>query len=175
MTTWVAFLRGINLGQRQVSNADLKAVYEAKGFANVRTLIASGNIVFDSDWEPTRQSLEAAFAERFGFESGTVLRRQQELRDLIAADPFGSRAEDGDTKLYVTFLAEPAEKPLPMPFGVSGDFEVVKRTDREVFILAFRLPNGRFGLGMESVWKHFGKKQLWTSRNWNTVVKAAEK
>lgn len=175
MITYVAFLRGINLGQRQIKNADLKAAYEAMGFTNVRTLIASGNVVFDSRAKPSRARIEAGFAERFGFESGTVLRTQDELRGLVSSDPFAGRTEDGDTKLYVTFLAEPAEKPLPMPFGVKGDFEVVKVTGREVFLLAFRLPNGRFGLGMEAVWKHFGKKPLWTSRNWNTVVKAAEK
>ena len=61
-----------------------------------------------------------------------------------------------------------------MPCSVEGDFEVVHLTDGEIFILAFRMPNGRFGEGMDLIWKHFGKKRLWTSRNWNTVLKAAE-
>lgn len=176
MTTFVALLRGINLGQRQMKNADLKGEFEKLGFENVRTLIASGNVLFEGAAEKGMQArIEKALHKRFGFEIGTVLRRQDELKRLVKSDPFKGRKEDQDTKLYVTFLAEPAEKPLPMPFGVEGDFEVVKLTGREVFILAFRLPNGRFGLGMEAVWKHFGKQLLWTSRNWNTVVKAAEK
>ena len=104
-----------------------------------------------------------------------MLRRQQELRELVAADPFEGRTEDVDQKLYVTLLADPPEQPLPMPFGVEGDYEVIKQTPREVFIVAYRKPDGRYSLGMEAVWKHFGKKQLWTSRNWNTVVKAAIK
>jgi uncharacterized protein (DUF1697 family) len=172
--TWVAFLRGVNLGKRQVKNAELRAAYEAMGLDNVRTLIASGNVIFDAEDTPTREALEAGFAARFGFESGTVLRRQSELRDLIASDPFEGREEDENTKLYVTFLAEPVGKSLPMPMEVPGDFRVVKCTEREICILAFRLPTGRFGLGMEAIWKHFDKKSLWTSRNWNTVIKAAK-
>ncbi|MHB1110999.1 MAG: DUF1697 domain-containing protein [Devosia sp.] len=176
MTTFVALLRGINLGQRQMKNADLKDEFEKLGFENVRTLIASGNVLFDGEAEKgTQARIEKALRERFGFAIGTVLRTQEELKELVKSDPFKGRKEDKDTKLYVTFLAEPTEKPLPMPFGIEGDFEVVKLTGREVFILAFRLPSGRFGLGMEAVWKHFGKQLLWTSRNWNTVVKAAEK
>ncbi|MHB1103229.1 MAG: DUF1697 domain-containing protein [Devosia sp.] len=176
MTTFVALLRGINLGQRQMKNVDLKDEFEKLGFENVRTLIASGNVLFDGEAEKGMQArIEKALRERFGFAIGTVLRTQEELKELVKSDPFKGRKEDKDTKLYVTFLAESAEKPLPMPFGIEGDFEVVKLTGREVFILAFRLLNGRFGLGMEAVWKHFGKQLLWTSRNWNTVVKAAEK
>lgn len=175
MTSFVAFLRGINLGRRQIRSAELKDEFEKLGFAKVRTLLASGNVIFAGEPENGLQErIEQALHQRFGFEVGTVLRTQEELQELVKSDPFRGRKEDKDTKLYVTFLAGPAEKPLPMPFGAEGDFEVVKLTDREVFILAFRLPHGRFGQGMEVVWKHFGKKLLWTSRNWNTVVKAAE-
>ena len=172
--TWVAFLRGINLGQRQINNADLRAAYVDMGFANVRTLIASGNIIFDAAEAPDRAAVEKGFADRFGFQAGTVLRTQDELRQLVAADPFGGRVENADTKLYVTFLAEPVAGTLPMPCAEAGDFEVMHLTEREIFILAFRLPTGRYGLGMERVWKHFGKRRLWTSRNWNTVLKAAK-
>ena len=173
-TTWVAFLRGVNLGKRQVKSAELLAAYEAMGFANVRTLLASGNVIFDAETPPEQKLLEAGFAARFGFESGTVLRSQEELRALIANDPFEGRVEDHDTKLYVTFLAAPMATPQLMPREVEGDYRVVKATDRELCILAFRKPDGRYGSGMELLWKWLGKKQLWTSRNWNTVVKAAK-
>jgi uncharacterized protein (DUF1697 family) len=176
MTTYVAFLRGVNLGRRQIRSADLKDEFEKLGFEKVRTLLASGNVIFEASPEDGLQArIEAALKKRFGFEVGRVLRTQEELRELVRSDPFGGRKEDENTKLYVTLLAEAPEKPLPMPFGVEGDFEVVKVTDREVCILGFRQPNGRYSEGIEAVWKHFGKKQLWTSRNWNTVVKAAEK
>ena len=174
MRTWVALLRGINLGRRQMKNADLRDCFERMGFTGVRTLIASGNVVFEGGDEQGLQGrIEKALQERFGFDIGTVLRDRDYLRSLVKSDPFEGREEDRDTKLHVTFLAEPAAKTLPMPCRVAGDFEVVRVTESEVFILAFRLPSGRFGLGMEQVWKHFGKELLWTSRNWNTVLKAA--
>lgn len=172
--TWVAFLRGVNLGKRQVKTAELRAAYEAMGLDNVRTLIASGNVIFEAPEPPRREALEAGFAARFGFESGTVLRRQDELRALIASDPFEGRTEDEGTKLYVTFFADPVAASLPLPMEIAGDFRVVKCTDREICILAFRMPSGRFGAGMDAVGKHFDKKSLWTSRNWNTVLKAAK-
>ena len=171
MSRHVALLRGVNLGKRQVKSAELVAAFEAMGFANVKTLLASGNVLFDGT--PERGRIEAALKSHFGFEIGTVLRSQEEMRALVARDPFKGRVEDADTKLYVTFLAEPDARTLPMPCGVPGDFEVVDITEREVCMLAFRLPNGRFGLGMDQVAKHFGAKRLWTSRNFNTVLKAA--
>ncbi|KKC37810.1 hypothetical protein WH87_08940 [Devosia epidermidihirudinis] len=172
MTRYLALLRGVNLGKRQVKSADLKAAFEAMGFANVKTLLASGNVLFDAD-KADRAAIEAALEARFGFDIGTVLRTTDALRDLIALDPFKGRAEDSDTKLYVTFLDADAAHTLPMPCAVEGDFEVVHVTSREICILAFRMPNGRFGEGMDQIWKHFGKRVLWTSRNFNTVLKAA--
>ncbi len=170
--TYVAFLRGINLGKRSVKSPELKAAYVAMGFTEVRTLLASGNVIFSADSRPDPQALEGGFKAAFGFESGTVLRSQAELRALVAADPFNGRTEDENTKLYVTFLAEPPPRP-PGPNALAGDFELVKQADRELFILAFRLPTGRFGAGMELMHKSLGKA-LWTSRNYNTVLKAAQ-
>ena len=174
MTRFVALLRGVNLGKRQVKSAELKAAFEAMGFGNVKTLLASGNVLFDAEAEKgLRQTIETALEARFGFDVGTVLRTREEMTEIVAADPFKGRKEDHDTKLYVTFLAEPEARTLPMPCAVAGDFEVVHLSEREVFILAHRMSNGRFGQGMDQIWKHFGKTRLWTSRNFNTVIKAA--
>ena len=174
MSRHVALLRGVNLGKRQVKSAELKAAFEAMGFGNVKTLLASGNVLFDAEDDVSAEAIETALEQRFGFAVGTVLRRQDEIRALVASDPFGGRIEDKDTKLYVTFVADRNARSLPMPCAVAGDFEVVGVSAGEVFILAHRLPNGRFGEGMEQIWKHFGKTRLWTSRNFNTVIKAAE-
>ena len=174
MTGWVAFLRGVNLGRRTVKSAELKAAVEALGFARVRTLLASGNVLFEAKTGPgLAAQLETALHGTFGFEIGVVLRRQEALQALVAADPFAGRREDDDTKLHVTLLARPEAGNLPMPCAEPGDFEVVHRTEGEIFILAHRQPGGRFGPGMERIGKHFGKTTLWTSRNWNTVCKAA--
>jgi uncharacterized protein (DUF1697 family) len=173
VTRYAAFLRGVNLGKRQVKSADLLAAFGAMGFDNVKTLLASGNVLFDADAVDAR-AIETALEQQFGFEIGTVLRSQEQLRDLVALDPFAGRVEDDKTKLYVTFVDDSGAKSLPMPCAIAGDFEVVKLTDGEVCVLAFRNADGRYGLGMDLISKHFGKKRLWTSRNWNTVLKAAK-
>ncbi|MGV8854621.1 MAG: DUF1697 domain-containing protein [Devosia sp.] len=174
MSRHVALLRGVNLGKRQVKGAELKLAFAAMGFDNVKTLLASGNVLFDAADSVSAEAIETALEQKFGFDVGTVLRSQAEIRAIVASDPFNGRVEDKDTKLYVTFVADRNAKTLPMPCAVAGDFEVVGVSDGEVFILAHRLPDGRFGLGMEQIWKHFGKARLWTSRNFNTVIKAAE-
>jgi uncharacterized protein (DUF1697 family) len=174
MTIFVALLRGVNLGKRQVRSADLKLAFEGMGFAGVKTLLASGNVLFEARSDKgLKAKIEKGLEATFGFDVGTVLRRQDELKALVKSDPFMGRVEDERTKLYVTFLDEPTARTLPMPCGVPGNFEVVNLTDKEVFVLAFKVDDVRYGLGMEQIWKHFGKKSLWTSRNWNTVVKAA--
>ena len=173
VTRYAAFLRGVNLGKRQVKSADLVTAFEAMGFANVKTLLASGNVLFDADKVDAR-AIEKSLEKQFGFEIGTVLRTREQLAKLVALDPFAGRTEDDETKLYVTFLDDLDAKSLPMPCAVAGDFEVVKLTDSEVFVLAFRNADGRYGLGMDQITRHFGKKRLWTSRNWNTVLKAAK-
>jgi uncharacterized protein (DUF1697 family) len=173
MTVFVALLRGVNLGKRQVKSADLKTCFESMGFSGVRTLLASGNVLFEAKSDKGLQAkIEKALHEQFGFEVGTVLRTQDELRALIASDPFSGRKEDADTKLYATFLAEPATVALPEAGSIDGAFEVVGTTKREIFLIARRQADGTFSGGQDSV-AGLGKKTLWTSRNWNTVVKAA--
>ena len=68
MTRYVAFLRGVNLGKRTVRSAELKAAFEAMGFAEVKTLLASGNVLFDAaSARGLRQKIEAGLAAAFGF------------------------------------------------------------------------------------------------------------
>jgi uncharacterized protein (DUF1697 family) len=174
MTTHVAFLRGINLGKRQIKMADLKACFESMGFKGVATLLASGNVLFDAPGANVAAKIENGLEKCFGFPVGVVLRSCEELRRLVKAKPFGQLVENDNTKLYATFLAEHVAGTLPMPCRVEGDFEVVKLTDREVFHAGYRTPNGRFGPGGDVIGKHFEKRTLWTTRNWNTVLKAVQ-
>jgi uncharacterized protein (DUF1697 family) len=175
MTRFVAFLRGVNLGKRTVRSAELKAAFEAMGLADVKTLLASGNVAFTAADAPELAArIEAALAQKFGFDIGTVLRSREQLRAMVAADPFGGKGEAADLKLYVTMLAAPEARRLALPCGIPGDFEVVRLTDAEIYHEAYRMPSGRYGAGATLIGKPFGKKLLWTNRNWNTIVKAAE-
>lgn len=174
MTAMLAFLRGVNLGRRTVRSEDLRDAFRALGFVDARPLLASGNVAFSADADADLAArIEAGLAAHFGFAIGTVLRRREELRDMVAADPFGGRVETADRKLYVTLFAEPVAGRLALPCGIAGDFEVLKVSEREIFHEAWRLPGGRFGPGATLIGKPFGNRFLWTNRNWNTIVRAA--
>ena len=175
MTAFAAFLRGVNLGKRTVKSADLVKAFESMGFAGARTLLASGNVLFEADEEPGLAArIEAGLEAAFGFDIGTVLRTRAQLREMIAADPFAGETENHGQKLYVTFFARPEAEKLALPCGIADDFEVKKITPTEIFHIAYRKPDGRYSAdSAAAIWKPFGKTSLWTNRNWNTVIKAA--
>ncbi len=99
---YVAFLRGVNLGKRTVRSAELKAAIEDLGFSDVRTLLASGNVLFEArPSKGLKQKLELGLEEAFGFKIGVVLRSIDELKAMVAADPFGGVVESEAAKLHV--------------------------------------------------------------------------
>ena len=94
MTAWVALLRGVNVGGITIRNADLAALMtDDLGFADVRTILASGNVTFEADAAPSararlKQSIEAALRDRFGYDAWIVLVTRTEVEKAIAAFPF---------------------------------------------------------------------------------------
>lgn len=172
MERYAAFLRGVNLGRRTVKSADLKAAFEALGFQHVKTLLASGNVLFDVEEEKGLQArIEAQLEKQFGFVVGTVLRKVGDLQAVAGSDPFGGRKENEEQKLYVMLLAEPLPKELKLA-GIAGDFEIAGTGRREIYVVAYRKPSGRYGEGMGSLEKQLPKGTLVTTRNWNTLLKA---
>ncbi|MEW6631958.1 MAG: DUF1697 domain-containing protein, partial [Pseudomonadota bacterium] len=95
MQTYVALLYSIILGEgRRVVMADLKAMAEQVGLKNVRTLVATGNLVFEvraSETSKLEQKLEAAFEKTFGRHVDIIVRGADDWLRLAAANPF--RAE----------------------------------------------------------------------------------
>jgi uncharacterized protein (DUF1697 family) len=110
--TCIALLRGINVGKaKRLPMADLKALLESQGFTNVRTLLNSGNAVFDApkpDVVKIRAALEAAIEKRFGFTSATHVLTADTLASVIAADPHGKLARDPSRYLVAFPLASDA-------------------------------------------------------------------
>ena len=94
MGLWFAFLRGINLGKRQVKMAELRTCLEAAGFTGIKTVVASGNVRLEAEGkaEAIRDKLEKAIEAQFGFKVGVVLRSEAEpivelddvLRDALS-------------------------------------------------------------------------------------------
>lgn len=176
MTRWAAFLRGINVGKRQMKMADLSACLVAAGFSEVKTVLASGNVRFVGEGEQRaiRERLEQAIAARFGFEVGVVLRSQADLSAMHDAHPFGALDADADLTRHVLMF----DTELPQGIAIAGrprDTEILRIDPREIYIAAYRQANGRYTEHIEDVLEplhaRLGKNWLETMRNWNTIEK----
>jgi uncharacterized protein (DUF1697 family) len=127
MPRYVALLRGINVGGNNlIKMAALKACFEAHGFADVATYIASGNVLFTSPETGSAKlatRVEAALCGTFDYQASVVLRSHKEMRAIVTRAPKGFGAEPGKYRCDVIFLKPPltaaaALKDVPMKPGV---------------------------------------------------------
>lgn len=176
MGVWFAFLRGINLGKRQVKMAELRACLEAAGFTAVKTVVASGNVRFEAAGEAgaIKAQLEKAIEARFGFVVGVVLRSEAEMVAMLKNHPFDRLDPKADLTRHVLMF----DQPLPDGLAIAdrpGHTEIVHIDVRDIYIAGYRQPNGRYTEGVEEVLKplyaRLGKGVLDTMRNWNTMEK----
>ena len=111
MTRYVALLRGINVGGKNlIKMPALKACFEAKGFENVSTYIQSGNVVFEAPDRPSVQltrRIEAMLAEAFDYVPTVVVRNRKQMRAIVERSPKGFGAEPTKYRYDVFFLKEP--------------------------------------------------------------------
>lgn len=171
MTTYMAFLRGVNLGKRQMKMAELKACCESIGLTDVKTIVASGNVRFESNTdEGLKERLEAAMLERFSFPVKLTLRSAAEIEAMIASEPFAQVDPKADVALHV-LLADEKLPPKPDLSSLPGHIEVPRIDAREIYFVAHRLPNGRYTEGLDKLGKLLPKDALVTMRNWNTIEK----
>lgn len=90
-TRHVALLRGVNVNGITIKSAELKALFVELGFEAVRTVLASGNVLFDtdkSDAAALRSRIEQALRQRFGYDAWIVLLKQSQVADMAAGYPF---------------------------------------------------------------------------------------
>jgi uncharacterized protein (DUF1697 family) len=109
MTTYVALLRGIMPMNPNMKSAKLKSFFESLGFKNVATVIASGNVVFDSpstDTDALEAKIEKALPLQLGFTSSTIIRSQTELNALVKNNPFKGIIDEKPNYLVVTFFKD---------------------------------------------------------------------
>lgn len=167
---YVAFLRGINTGKKQVKMDQLRKVLEEQNLTNVKTILASGNIIFETTTTtPTVEELETTLKNSFGFEIPVILRTFPQIQKLIQSKPFKNISITPETRLYVTFLGNkptPEQKKIEL---LDESFQIIQITDNEVCSVKI-LQDGRGTVdAMEILEKQFGKNV--TTRNWNTITK----
>ena len=170
MPTYVALLRGINVGgARSFKMADLKAAITDAGGADVATYIQSGNAVFDhANRSATKlqTELERAFARAAGFAVPVVLRTSDQIEKALAANPFPDADE---SHLHVTFFA--GKVAATALRGLDRDAfapEEAAMAGKELYL---RLPNG---MGRSKLAAKLARLLPdGTTRNWRTVTKLA--
>lgn len=108
-TRHVALLRGVNVNGITIKSADLKALFVELGFDAVRTVLASGNVLFDTDERDAgalRTRIEQALRKRFDYDAWIVLLTQKQVADMAAAYPF--ERIDEERHPYLVFGSDPA-------------------------------------------------------------------
>lgn len=175
MTVYVALLRGINVGKRRIKMAHLREGFASWGYEPVKTIQAAGNVIFEAkEQEETAlaEALEQHLEERYGYEVPVVLRTMAEIEALVEAQPFAGVQVTPETRLYVSFLKEPAESALEIPYETAEkEFVILSASEREVFSVLTLNPNLRTTDSMAILEQAFDS--LMTTRNWNTVKKIA--
>jgi uncharacterized protein (DUF1697 family) len=151
----------------------LKAAFEAAGFTNVKTVLGSGNVVFDArsgSAEMLQQRAEAAMQEHLGHAFPAIVRSVEQLRAILASDPYRAFKVSPKAKRIVTFLRSrggPQAK-IKLPIELDGA-RILALKDREIFSAYLPTPKGP--VFMTLIQKTFGKDL--TTRTWDTVAKVA--
>lgn len=135
MPKYIAFLRAINVGGHTVKMDHLRRLFEALGFSNVETFIASGNVIFNSSSRSARNletKIENHLEESLGYEVATFIRTTSELSAIADYKPFPvAELKTGGNALYIGFLAdEPNEeaKRKVLSLRTAGDdFHIYRR------------------------------------------------
>jgi uncharacterized protein (DUF1697 family) len=172
---YAAFLRGMNIGGRRISNAELAAAVTALGFDDVATFRASGNVAFSvsraaSDSALAR-TIEAGLAQALGYPVPTFVRSAAEAVEIAAGRPFppqALRASEG--KLHVAMLRElPAAGVRSQVLGLATAADRLAFGARELYWL----PRGRMldsGLDLQQLERLVGP---WTMRTKATIEQLA--
>jgi uncharacterized protein (DUF1697 family) len=169
MPRYAAFLRGVMPFNCKMPA--LRAAFEAAGFTAVKTVLGSGNVVFDArstSEEAVQLKAEAAMQEQLGRAFPTIVRPVEQLRKLLESDPYRAFKVSPKAKRIVTFLRGRPTAKIKLPVEMDGA-RILAVKDGEVF--SAYLPNPKGPVFMTLIEKTFGKDV--TTRTWDTIAKVA--
>jgi uncharacterized protein (DUF1697 family) len=168
---YVAFLRGINVGGNvTIKMTELKEAFDKAGFKNVQTILASGNVMFDSenrDPDAITRKIELVLKKKWKREITVFVRTVEELRRMADGQPFKGVTVTPNTRRYVTFLYE-FSRGLKIP-ELPTNVKITRMKDDAVFTVVELAPELDTPDSMASLNKALGAKI--TARNWNTIEK----
>ncbi|MGD9981213.1 MAG: DUF1697 domain-containing protein [Hyphomonadaceae bacterium] len=166
MPMQAALLRGVNLGKRKVIMSELRAVCEAAGFTQVRTLLASGNVILNAKLTGAKleSKLEQVILDGLGLKTDVFVRDADQLDAIIAANPFKAFTKANSTFMVVNFMRGPATKAeMDAMAKTSLTGEEVSQGKNCLYI---KFQNGQGPSKLKL-------PKQGTARNWNTVTKLA--
>lgn len=156
-----------------VSMETLKDIFAALGFTQIKTILNSGNVIFETEMNDKtviQKEIELALEKQFGRPIKSLLRSGDELKELVDADPFKGIEVTKDTRFYVTFFTDQHKTTLEdITSAVGKDSKIARLTSKEVCSLIKVNSQKNTTDLMGFMEKRFGKHI--TTRNWNTVVK----
>jgi uncharacterized protein (DUF1697 family) len=175
MPTYIALLRGINLGPRnKIAMADLRELLQSLGHENVRTLILSGNAIFTSRRRSIprlERQIERAIKQRFGHEIRVLIRSADEMAAVVDGNPLAGRATDG-SRLFALFLErDPDRRRVDAIDADAFAPEEFRLGDRVIYVLV------RWGVQGSKLLPALSDKRLgvaMTNRAWDTVTKLVD-
>jgi uncharacterized protein (DUF1697 family) len=165
MARYAALLRGVSPMNCRMH--ELKGAFEAAGFTGVKTLLSSGNVVFEARASPVpalERKVEAAIEKHLGKPFFTIVRPIDVLASMLASDPYASARLASGAKRIVTFLRSPTKKDPGLP--IEQDGARILRLEGDMVFSAY-LPTPKGPVFMALIEKAFGKEQ--TTRTWQTL------
>lgn len=152
--------------------AELRNILTEIGCGNVRTLLNSGNVVFETeqtDIQALESKMESHLSQSFGFAIPLTLRTKTEITDLVHKNPFEAVPIHKDIRLYVSFLKEEPEIEVAVPYySKDKTYQIISIRNR-IICSFLDLSSTKTPKGMDELEKLFGKNI--TTRNWNTILK----
>jgi uncharacterized protein (DUF1697 family) len=164
LTAYVALLRAVNVGGRQLKMDELKRIATELGYGSSRTFIASGNLLFVSDKSEgvVKRALAAAIAEHMGKPVEVMVRTAKEMGEVVRNNPFSM--EPGNRTVAIFFDQSPGQQAIDSAKNVAD--ERLALGAREIY--------GHYPSGQGRSKLKLGTRVAGTARNMNTVAKLAE-
>jgi uncharacterized protein (DUF1697 family) len=170
MTRYAAFLRGVNVGGVNLKMAEVARAFEDAGFANVRTVLASGNVLFESrsGVDAVRKKAEKALRDGFGYDAWVLAYAIDTIAAISKKYPFEREVEGHHS--YVTFVTD--EKVLDELAELAKDAGADEKIRRGAGVIYWQVP--KTGTLDTTIGKTMGKKRYkssTTTRNLRTIDK----
>jgi uncharacterized protein (DUF1697 family) len=168
---WVVLLRAVNLGARnKVPMAELRTALEEAGYGDVRTYIASGNVLLDGpkSGAAVGRKVERIVNDAFGVRTTAIVRTPDELAAVVAGHPFGRDT----SRSHVVFLADqPTRKATGSFVATDHSPDRAELAGKHVYV---QYPAGVQGARLSAARLEKLLDVTGTHRNWRTVAALAE-